>query len=100
MNLNFSTLIACAMLASSTAVAGVVGPNTNSNNDVKPEVDSQNYQLRCYQYGKLIFAENGWSGINVTSENALMAFNNVENGRDRLYLLDLENATCLYRSPK
>lgn len=87
----------CAVTQTFAGVNGPViqgSPNGNDDAPYKSMMDNDVSQLRCWQYGKLIFEENGWSAK--IKESALV-YEFVERGSSKLYLMNFGNSTCLYR---
>lgn len=83
------------LLLSAPLYAGVSTDNQKS--DAKDSQDDLRHsQLRCWQYGKLIFEVTGW--VASENKNNEMRLHKADNKSEQLYLTGMDNATCLYRN--
>ena len=55
------------------------------------------YQLRCWQYGKLLFEENHVEFVDAKAKSGL-ELRRTQADHGQLYVLDTSNATCLMKA--
>lgn len=91
-----SSMVRIATLAFALGVPGAGLEAGVQETDPKPySLDAA--QLRCWQNGELIFAEDGWKRPLSTDETRITRFEPTGRHRGVLYLIDLERATCLLK---
>lgn len=84
-------IVYLSLLTSSAVFAGVSEPETKSG--------EQAYQLRCWQYGRLILEENNW-GMPSEMAGQVLHFKGRGEGKVALYLMDYKNATCMLKKER
>ncbi len=53
-------------------------------------------QLRCWQYGKLIFDEKDWDQLNKNTSRNTIVYRHKINSVTKLFLMNVGTSTCLY----
>lgn len=85
------------------ASAGVKNINkeksqTNKNElDYEPHNQDAQSQIRCWQYGKLIFDERGWEQVNKQTKNNTIEYRHENNSNLKLNLISVGHSTCLFK---
>lgn len=88
-------LAALAAAASAGTIAAVSTLPARDGASAPSRVDDR-YQIRCWQFGRLLFEENGITLTAAGARYALKLTATDRNGRP-LYVAETDNATCLIR---
>lgn len=83
-------LLPLGLLAAAYAAAGV-------EEDGRAPFTLEASQIRCWQYGELIFAEDGWNSVESSQAKKVFRLKPRKPSGQALYLLDLEHSTCLLK---
>lgn len=92
-----------AAVAAFPAGAGVDGPaaaradgaSTAKSSSVNALANGS--QLRCWQYGNLIFEENGLSPPQLQDHEEALAFTKSDKGREQIYVFQFNETVCMFR---
>lgn len=101
-----SWLALCAVvLCMPTAVVSGLEPGNKGGGEADaasktfPALSTQRFQLRCWQYGKLIFDERN---LEIPAESVRYVLSMQSGSKDKgaVHLVETVNATCLIRNPE
>ena len=82
------------LLAAGVAHAGVTESSNKSREKSNHETSTS--QLRCWQYGTLIFEETNLTAKQLPAGDKEVIFAR-KGGQDKIHLFNLDGAACMYR---
>ena len=94
------TIVLLTFIAAMVFGSAHAGVSTDKDKNGKSDeklTELASSQLRCWQYGKLIFEETGWIIDQSRSDRERMVLVKATNRSETLFLSGANNSTCLYR---
>ena len=85
--------------AGAASAAGTAEPRVLERSDGRAEAQGRTYQLRCWQYGRLVFEENGVR-FDLKDEGHRQRLRGTDRQGLAVILTDTSNATCLIRAER